>query len=48
LSLNAAAMPLLEKNPEKIDWRWLSLNPSIFTNVARKDKEAWIQSLKNE
>jgi hypothetical protein len=31
LSLNPAAIHLLEKNKDKIDWYILSLNPSIFT-----------------
>jgi hypothetical protein len=30
LSMNPNAMQLLEKNPDRIYWDWLSLNPSIF------------------
>ena len=27
---NPKALELLEQHPEKIDWEWLSQNPSIF------------------
>jgi len=30
LSTNPNAIHLLEKNIDKIDWKWLSSNPSIF------------------
>ena len=30
LSLNPAAIHLLEKNPEKIGWKWLSENPAAI------------------
>ena len=30
LSKNSSAIHLLEKNQDKIDWYFLSLNPSIF------------------
>jgi hypothetical protein len=30
LSSNPDAIHLLDKNPDKIDWYWLSMNPGIF------------------
>ena len=30
LSLNPNAIDILKENPHKIDWDWLSANPSIF------------------
>ena len=30
LSSNPDAIHLLEKNPDKIDWYWLSMNPGTF------------------
>jgi hypothetical protein len=36
------AIPLLEKNPDKIDWRSLSLNPNgIHLLEANQDKINW-------
>jgi hypothetical protein len=30
MSRNPAAIHLLEKNPDKIEWDWLCINPAIF------------------
>ena len=39
LSANPAAIHLLEQNPGKIVWRYLSINPAIFTYDYDKMKE---------
>ena len=31
LSVNRNAIPILEKNLDKVNWNWLSRNPNIFT-----------------
>jgi hypothetical protein len=39
LSGNYNAIELLKKNPDKIDWDMISLNPSIFTYPYKEIKE---------
>jgi len=36
LSGNPNAIPLLEKNLDKVDWEELSSNPNIFTYVQKE------------
>ena len=49
LSENPAAIHLLQQNPDKIDWQWLALNPSIFTynysELKRRMKETIAEDL---
>ena len=44
LSLNPSAIHLLEQNTDKIDWKWLSTNPAIFTYDYEKIKNQMEQS----
>ena len=42
LSLNPAAIHILEQNPDKIDWDWLSINPAaIHLLEQNQDKNYW-------
>ena len=49
LSENPNAIHLLEQNPDKIYWPWLSKNPSIFTynysEIKRRMKETIAEDL---
>ena len=42
LSMNSNAIPILEQNPDKIDWFWLSLNPNAIHLLEQNpDKIDW-------
>jgi len=42
LSLNPNAIPILEKNLDKVDWRYLSLNPNAIPILEKNlDKVDW-------
>jgi hypothetical protein len=41
LSMNPAAIPLLEKHPEKIDWVCLSSNPAAMPLLEHPEKINW-------
>ncbi len=43
--MNTNAIHLLEQNQDKIDWDWLSENPSIFTYDYEQIRQ--VNSLKN-
>ena len=48
LSLNPAAIPYLEKNPERIRWVYLCFNPEAIDLLeANQDKIAWHMLSKN-
>jgi hypothetical protein len=45
LSLNPAALHILQENPEKIDWFWFSANPSIFEYDYKNMKRPFTEEL---
>ncbi len=48
LSLNRSAIPLLEENPDKINWHYLSVNESAIDLLEKNyDKIDWEQICKN-
>ena len=48
LSLNPAAIHLLEQNLDKVDWSWLSRNPAAIHLLERhQDKIDWYIIAKN-
>jgi hypothetical protein len=44
LCMNANAMHIIRKNPDKINWRWLSRNPNAMDLLEKnQDKINWIE-----
>ena len=48
LSRNLNAIPILEKNLDKVDWFWLSRNPNAIHILEQNlDKVDWLELSKN-